>query len=391
MVIKDRTGAPDRVDDTMAGSYDVIVVGGGQAGLSLGYYLAREGVRFVILDERDRVGDIWRSRWDSMRLFTPARHDGLPGMRFPAPAHAYPTRDEMADFLETYAATWNLPVLTGTRVDGLWPAGDGASEYIVTAGDKRFTASQVVVATGFQGQPRVPEVAGQLDPAIRQLHSRDYRTPDDLQAGDVLVVGAANSGAEIALEAARDHPTILAGPEVGQTPFPVDTWQGRLVFRAMVFVALHVLTMDTPIGRKVAPTIRTGHAAPLARARRANLQASGVERTFARVVGVRDGYPVLDDERVIPARNVVWCTGFRLDFSWIHLPVLEDDGYPEHERGVVPSAPGLFFIGLPFLYSFGSMVIAGVGQDAKYLARQVVDRARSEQAAKPVRSVAMTS
>jgi putative flavoprotein involved in K+ transport len=355
--------------------FDVIVIGGGQCGLSVGHYLARAGLRFIILDERDRVGDIWRSRWASMRLFTPARQDGLPGMRFPAPPHAYPARDEMAEFLENYAATWALPVETGVHVDGLWPAGDGKDWFVVTAGDRRYVARQVVVATGIQGRARIPDFAAALDPGIRQLHSRDYRNQDQLQDGDVLVVGAGNSGAEIALESAHGHRTILAGPDTGQIPFPIDSRRARVIFRVMVFVARHVLTVDTPIGRKLAPKIRTGHAAPLARVKQSDLQAAGVERTLAHVNGVRRGLPELDDGRVLDVRNVVWCTGFRHDFGWIHLPVFDEDGYPLQVRGVVPAAPGLYFIGLPFLHSFSSMIIAGVGRDAAYIARRVAARA----------------
>ncbi len=348
-------------------------------------------MRFVILDERDRVGDIWRSRWDSLRLFTPARQDGLPGSTFPAPPHAYPARDEMADYLATYAATWNLPVQTGTRVDGLWPVDDGEEGYVVTAGERRFVAPQVVVATGIQVRPRLPEFAGELDLAIRQIHSRDYRNPSQFQPGEVLIAGAGNSGAEIALEAAREHHTLLAGPDTGQIPFRIDSRQARVIFRAMVFAAKHVLTLDTPIGRKLAPGIRAGHAAPLARVKSIDLKAAGVERTFARVVDARDGLPQLDDGRVIEVRNIVWCTGFRNDFNWIHLPVVGDDGYPLQERGVVPAAPGLYFIGLPFLYAFSSMIIAGVGRDAAYIARRVAERSRAERASQPTRNLGASS
>jgi putative flavoprotein involved in K+ transport len=368
-------GAPPH--DANRESFDVIVIGGGQCGLAVGHHLAQAGLRFVILDERERVGDIWRSRWNSMRLFTPARQDGLPGMRFPAPPHTYPTRDDMADFLEAYAATWELPVRTGVHVDGLWPGGDGEGGFVVTAGDRHYTAAQVVVATGIQGRPRTPGFAADLDPAIRQLHSRDYRGPGQFQPGTVLVIGAGNSGAEIALEAAGHHRTILAGPDVGQFPVPIDSRRARLLFRVMTFAAKHILTVDTPIGRKVAPKIRAGHAAPLARVKRADLLAAGVERTYARVVGTKDGLPLLDDGQVIEADTVVWCTGFRNDFGWIHVPFRNVDGYPEQRRGVIPSAPGLYVIGLPFLQSFSSMIIFGVGRDAAHVAGKVVDAHRN--------------
>jgi putative flavoprotein involved in K+ transport len=350
--------------------YDVIVIGAGQAGLAMGYYLQRQGRRFVILEGRERVGDIWRSRWDSLRLFSPARFDGLPGMPFPAPRHAFPSRDQMADYLEAYVARFALPVRTGVRVDGLWPAGDGDG-YVVTAGDARFEAAQVVVSTGAEESPRVPAIAAELDPGICQLHSSEYRNPSQLQPGDVLVVGAGNSGAEIAIEAARDHHTILAGRDPGHVPFRIDRPLARLALPVLWLVATRVMTLDTPIGRKVGPLIRSGHAGPLVRTKPSDIAAAGVERTLSRVVGVRNGKPVLDDGRVLDVSNVVWCTGFRNDFRWIHLLVFDESGYPRHERGVVADAPGLSFLGLPFLHAFSSMLVGGVGRDAAYLAKRM--------------------
>jgi putative flavoprotein involved in K+ transport len=351
--------------------YDVVVIGAGQAGLAIGYYLARQGRRFVILEARERIGDIWRSRWDSLRLFSPARYDGLPGMRFPGSRFAFPTRDQMADYLEAYAERMALPLRTGVHVDGLWPAGDGQDGYVVTAGGPRFEAPQVVVATGAQDRPRVPAFAGDLDPRIRQIHSSEYRNPSQLQAGDVLIVGAGNSGAEIALETAQEHRTILSGRDPGHVPFRIDRRAARLVFPVLWFVASHLMTLKTPIGRKVGPFVRSGHGGPLVRVKPADVQAAGVERTLARTVGVRDGLPLLDDGRVVDVANVVWCTGFWNNFGWVHLPVFGEDGYPDQERGVVSSAPGLYFIGLPFLHSFSSMLVGGAGRDAAYIADRI--------------------
>jgi putative flavoprotein involved in K+ transport len=360
--------------------YETVIVGGGQAGLSVGYHLRRQGHSFVILDASERVGDSWRDRWDSLRLYSPASRDGLPGMPFPAPRTAYPTKDEMGDYLEAYAARFELPVRSGARVDAV-TKDEGA--YVVTAGDRRFEAANVVVATGVFQKPHVPEFAGELDPGVRQLHSADYRNLSQLQDGPVLVVGASHSGSDIAHEAAASHAVVLSGTDTGQLPVPVESRRGRIGFRLLVFAGMHVLTVDTPIGRKVRPHIRHG-GGPLLRYRRKDLLAAGVERVLARTVGVERGLPVLDDGRVLDVRNVVWCTGFRPDFGWIRAPFeLGEDGYPVQYRGVAASAPGLYFVGLPFLHSFTSMLIAGSGRDAAPVARHIVGERRAALHAKP--------
>ena len=200
--------------------FDTVIVGGGQAGLATGYHLAKRGRSFVILDAGERVGDPWRKRWDSLRLYSPAGYDGLPGLRFPAKRTAYPTAGEMADYLEAYAAHFALPVRSGIAVDTLARASD---RYVLTAGDSTFEAENVVVATGVMQKPHVPDFAAALDPRLTQLHSSDYRNPSQLQEGPVLVVGASHSGADIAHEVAATHPTILSGVDTGQIPASVDT------------------------------------------------------------------------------------------------------------------------------------------------------------------------
>ncbi len=347
--------------------FDIIVIGGGQAGLATGYFLRSLGLDFVIFDAEARVGDAWRKRWDSLRVFTPARYDGLPGLRFPAPGHVHPSKDQVADYLELYAAHMRLPVRTEVRVDSVVRNGD---RFVVAAGDRRYEASQVVVAAGAYHHPHVPDFASRLDPTIRQLHSRDFRNPSQLQAGAVLVVGAANSGAEIAYDAAASHETWLAGRDTGKVPFHIESYAERVAVRAVWFALNHILTVDTPVGRKARPAMRV-HGSPLERVRSADLAEAGVNRVYSRVIGVRDGLPLLDDGRMLDVTNVVWCTGFRPDFSWIDLPVIGDDGWPLEERGVVAAAPGLYFVGLPFMYSFTSPLIGGVGRDAEHVVRHV--------------------
>ena len=263
--------------------FDTVIVGGGQAGLATGYHLQQCGRSFVILDASERVGDPWRKRWDSLRLYSPASYDGLPGMRFPGKRTSYPTTHEMADYLESYAAHFELPVRSGTRVDALAMRGDA---FVLTAGDDELEADNVVVATGVMQVPSVPSFAPELDPRITQLHSNDYRSQSQLQEGSVLVVGASHSGADIAYELAAEHGTILSGADRGQIPVRVDTRRGRMGFRVLAFAGKHIFTMDTPMGRKMRPHIRH-EGAPLLRYRRKDLLAAGVERTLARTVGVR--------------------------------------------------------------------------------------------------------
>jgi putative flavoprotein involved in K+ transport len=226
----------------------------------------------------------------------------------------------------------------------------------------------VVVASGTFGRtPYVPDFASQLAPGIRQLHSSSYKNPTQLQPGRVLVVGASHSGGDIAFESGTaGHPTVLSGRVHGQVPFDIEGRPAHVIFPIMYFLAKHLLTMRTPLGRKIRPEIRA-HGGPLIRVKRADLARVGVELAPARTVGVRDGLPVLEGGRVLDVANVVWCTGFQQDFSWIDLPVTGDDGWPLELRGVVPSSPGLYFVGLAFQYAFASMLVGGAGRDAKYV------------------------
>ena len=345
--------------------FETIIIGGGQAGLATGYHLARLGRPFVILDANERVGDAWRHRWDSLRLFTPARYDALPGMPFPARPLSYPTKDQAADYLEAYAAELDLPVRTGVRVDRLRRHGE---RFIATAGDLRFEADNVVVASGGYHVPRVPDFATALDPAIVQMHSSRYRRPSQLQEGDVLVVGAGNSGAEIALELSRGHRTWLSGRDPGQEPTRAGSLPDRLLAPVMWFMASRVVDVRTPIGRKVRDRFTDPpRGIPLGRVRRQDIRAAGIERV-PRTVGVRDGRPVLEDGRVMDVANVLWCTGFVPDWSWIDLPIFDRNGWPTHTRGVVESHPGLYFMGLVFLSTLSSGLLGGVGRDAERIA-----------------------
>jgi len=347
-----------------------IVVGGGQAGLSVGYQLARRDLPFTILEAGDRVGDSWRGRWDSLRLFTPARYDGLAGMPFPAPRHSYPTKDAMADYLETYATRFDLPMQLGVRVDRVERNGTG---FVVTAGERRLLADNVVGAIGSWQRPRLPFYAPRLDPAIAQRHSSAYLNAGQLRDGPVLVVGGGNSGAEVALDVARSGRKVwLSGRDVGHIPIRIESVAARFVLPLILRGLFHrVLTTRTPLGRRKRTEV-FAHGLPLVRTKPEDLGAAGIERV-PRVTGVRDGLPQLEDGRVIDVANVLWCTGFDPGLDWLAIPgVAHDD--PVTDRGVVPGQPGLYFVGLMFMYSVSSAMIHGLARDARHVADHIASR-----------------
>lgn len=375
-------------DDRRTDRIETVVIGGGQAGLAVGYHLSRHGRPFVILEGSDRIGTSWRSRWEGLRLFTQAKYDGLPGMRFPGPRHALPSKDAVADYLERYAATFDLPIRTGTLVDELaYEPAD--QEWLVTAGERRWRASTVVLATGAFRAPRIPAFAADLRPETTTLHASAYRDPSQLQDGLVLVVGASNSGAEIAMSAVREHPVILSGRDTGTMPFRPGSRMGRLFDPPFWLFLNHVVKADTAIGRKARPSV-VDHGGPLERIWPGDLTAAGVERMVGRTVGVRDGWPVLDDGRVVQATNVIWCTGFRPDFEWVVPRITGPDGWPIHQRGVVAGVPRMYVVGLPFLHSGASSLLGGVGRDAAFIADRIAAQAATVADGHPVRRARMS-
>jgi putative flavoprotein involved in K+ transport len=364
------------VDGTLE-RIDTVVIGGGQAGLATGYHLRRYGVPFVILDEQATVGDAWRTRWDSLRLFTPARLDGLPGMPFPAEPWYFPTKDEMADYMADYAERFELPVRTGVSVERLSWKDDG---YLITTNRGPIHAGRVVVATGASRIPRIPASAAELDPGILQMHSHEYRNPSQLREGTVLVVGVGNSGAEIALELSAGRRTILAGTPSGQIPVEHGSaLASRIGFRLFRFFGHHVVTRRNPLGRRLLPKLLV-HGDPLVRTKTKHLDAAGVERV-GRITGVRDGLPLTDDGAAIAVENVIWATGFRQDFPWIEVPILDEQGLPKHIRGLIPSAPGLAFVGLAGQFSLSSDVLPGRQRDAGYVAKRIAAQRSSARGA----------
>lgn len=353
---------------------ETVVIGGSQSGLAIGYHLTQRGLPFVVLDQNDRVGDAWRNRYDSLRLFTPRRYNALPGMPFPGPPSSYPTKDETADYLEAYAREFELPVRTGVGVDRVSKVGD---RFEVACDHSTLLAKNVVVATGAYHIPRIPPFAHELAEDIVQLHSQDYRNRSELRDGAVLVVGAANSGGEIALDLAPHHQTWLSGRDPGQEPSLGTGFGDRLLKAAMWFMATRVLTVTNPLGRKFRDHfLYPPRGVPLGGGRRKEILVADVQRV-PRTVGVKEGHPVLEDGRVLDVANVIWCTGFAPDYHWIDLPLPTHHGFPIHTRGIIDSVPGLYFIGLLFLRSLSSALLGGVGRDAEYIADHIAST-RSE-------------
>lgn len=351
------------MSDTSGNRFDTVVIGGGQAGLITGHALKQQGTDFVILDASPRIGDAWRNRWDSLRLFTQAFMNGLPGMAFPGNGNDFVSKDDVADFLETYAKEMELPVRLNTRVERLERNGD---LFAIETGDDTLTAENVIVAMADYQKSAIPSFARDLDPAITQLHSSEYKNLDQLRDGPVLVVGLGNSGADIALDVAQNHETTVSGTESGSVPFQLEGWFGRTIGSRLVrFAMVRVLNTSTPIGRRARPKLME-KGPPLVRVRPKELEAAGVSRV-GRTTGIDNGKPVIDDGRTLDVSNVVWCTGYRNGFDWIDLPVFDVNHQPVHERGVVTDIPGLYFVGLFFLHSMWSETITGVQPDVQHV------------------------
>ena len=342
---------------------DVLVIGGGQAGLAMGYHLAQSGRPFQIVDAGTEIGQTWRSRWDSLLLFTSGRYDSLPGLPFPATPDTYPGKDDVAGYLQAYAAEFKLPVRLNTKVTSL-ARGDGG--YVAKAGGEALEARQVVVATGPFQVPFIPPVAEALDPGVHQIHSVHYRHPQSVPPGKVLVVGAANSGCQIAQELSATHRVELSAgqrlPAIAQRPLGRDVWSWATALR------LDTVTADSRLGRRLAGRDQVIGPGPRRLARRHGIRIRPRAASAAgRAVTFADGSAADFDA-------VVWATGFTIDHSWIDVPEAKDDqGHILHQRGVTPS-PGLYMLGLTWQHTRGSALLGWVGNDAAFLAERMAAR-----------------
>ena len=348
----------DTPSERAHGRFDVVVIGAGQAGLAIGYCLAREGRRFVILEASDTIGAAWRSRWDSLVLFTPRRYDSLPGLAFPGDPDGYPTRDEVIAYLEQYAATFDLPIELRSAARSLTKEDE---TFMVELDDRRIEADQVVVATGPFQTPFVPALAGQLSPDVFQTHSTEYRRPADVLEGTIVVVGGGNTGFQIAKELAATHPVYLS---IGsrQTPLP-QTFLGRDLFWWLTKAGLIKKTVDSRIGRRARRRDTLIGSSPReVRRHGVNLKPRAVDAS-GRTVSFADGSELDVDA-------VIWATGYRPDYSWIELPVLDERGEARHRRGVT-EVSGLYFLGLTWQHTRGSALLGWVKDDAEFIADRI--------------------
>jgi putative flavoprotein involved in K+ transport len=342
------------------GEHEVAVVGAGQAGLAMGYFLARQGRRFVILDSADSIGSAWRTRWESLKLFTPRRYSSLPGMQFPGDGEGCPTRDEVIAYLEGYAAAFELPVELNSEVRRLTVDGE---RFALELADCTVLADQVVAATGPFQKPFVPALAAGTAPEVVQLHSTRYQRPDQVPAGTVLVVGGGNTGFQIAKELSPTRNVVLS---VGsrQTPLPQRVL-GRDLYWWLTKTRILDTSIESRLGRKLSTRDTLIGSSPR------ELRRSGVELKPRAVEAVGRTFR-FEDGSSIGADAVIWATGYRPDHSWIDVPVLDEDGRPRHRRGVTDT-PGLYFLGLTWQHTRGSALIGWVKDDAKFIAGQVAE------------------
>ena len=343
--------------------YDTIIIGAGQAGLSAGYFLKKLGTKFIILTKDKKIGNIWRERWDSLRLFTPVYYNKLPGMDFPSDDPDYlPDKNETADFLETYAVKFNLPVCLNTEVIEIE---GGDHSFTIKTESKIYTSKNVIVATGAFHHPHIPDFAGDISDSVFQVHSSCYKNPEELKDGDVLVVGAGSSGLQIATEIMEQKESKrnvwLSGPDTGTFP--------RRIFGIDIYHFLAATVFRVPIKSlpgRIIKSVSYRHGDLALRPTYKKMIKAGVKRV-GRTIGVKNGNPVLENNISLNVNNIIWCTGFRYNFNWINLDIFNSKGFPVHNRGIVRKVPGIYFLGLHFQYTISSSLLGGVRKDAGYI------------------------
>jgi putative flavoprotein involved in K+ transport len=344
---------------------DVLVIGAGQAGLSMGYYLSRSNLRYLIIGAEQRIGDPWRQRYDSLILFTPRSYSALPGMSFPGSPDDFPDKNETADYLESYAKSFQLSVQLNTRMMRLEQRGN---LYYADTSQGMLAAKQVIIATGPFQKPYIPEYSSLLNSDIRQLHSSSYRKPQELPDGDILIVGAGNSGAQIAVELAHTQRQVMiaSGHKLMYLPMRVA---GRSIFHWFDQLGILNAGRDSFIGRRLRQRPDPIFGLELKQAISQNRV-----RLMPRVSGADGKTVAFDDGRTSAPAAIIWSTGFTFDYSWISVPgVLDPAGKPIQEKGISP-ARGLYYLGLPWQQRRGSALLGGVGRDAEHIYQYVSER-----------------
>lgn len=350
-------------------STNTIIIGAGQAGLSASYYLLQKEIPHFVLDKNDRIGDQWSNRWDSLELFTPAEYNDLPGRPFPAPKGSLPTKDMVADYLKQYANEFNLPVKLSVEVKSVRKEGE---KFVVETSEGDFDSENVIVATGAFQKPFIPKCAKEISEEVLQLHTSEYKNPSQLKPGTVLVAGTGNSGVQIAEELSRTHDVILAGRDNGSFP---RSFLGKDIYWWLKTLGLLNATIHHPIVKRMRKKETTGD--PLVGRKMSKVGEKCALKRAAKVQTAKNGSLVMEDNVLVAMPdNIIWATGFQPDFSWIKLDIFKEDGYPNHERGVVKEVPGLYFLGLKLLFRLNSSLIGGVGRDAEYIAGRIEESAR---------------
>lgn len=343
--------------------WGTIIIGGSQSGLATGYYLKKIQEDFIILESSDNIGHAWTRRWDSLKLFSPPSYNRLPGWSYSSQKGGPDTKDEMASYLKAYAQKQDLPVICSTKVTAITKTG---RYFTLTTRADSFTADRVVVATGAHQFPYIPQFAGEIDKNIFQLHSDDYRNPTALPPGDVLVVGSAISGMQIALELAKTRKTVISGKPSYTIPRGLSQISQKLDW----WLLQRLLTIKTPMGRKVKPQFIHGGGVFHYLAK--EMSESGIPK-IERIAGTREGKLILESGQTVESAVIIWCTGHRPDFSWIKEKITDERGWPVTQRGV-SSVEGLYFIGMPFQFGLTSSLVAGVDRDAAFITKNIAAR-----------------
>ncbi len=349
--------------------FSTVVIGAGQAGLSAGYFLKKQNEDFIILDQESQGGDSWRKRWDSLRLFTPSQYDGLPGFPFPGKRGSFPTKDDLANYLLNYAKKFSLPVKLSTKVIELRKTAEGF-EIITTDGS--LLSDFVIVATGTNPIAYIPEFAKELNKGVVQIHSSEYKNPQQIPGLNTLVVGAGTSGVEIAIELAKSRKTMISGKPTPHIPNFLFRYAGR----ALWWFLQNIVTRNTPIGRQARAKILTS-GAPLISVSMEDVKKANVEHV-PRVKGIQNGLPQLENDRIVAVDSVVWATGYKPDFSWIKIDLEKNKGWPETKRGICESSQGLYFVGMLFQFGLSSGFVGGVGRDAAFVVNHIHQSRKSQ-------------